>query len=310
MLILKRINSIYILLASVMVVGIQSFSADAQVSMYDEGNRGSVYFSIGTNSASFKPTSIDMTQNNGGSFTLNNVEADNKTTSKSAGLQYNVRVGYFFDYNQTFAVELSYDPVKYHLTDGQLVTQTSTVDNTQVDSTYAFSTTNGYFYNIDGANLMSVNIVKRFQLFRNLKHSFRVDALAKAGIGPSMPHVYNSIAGKASEYPSFQFAGWNMGAAGAIRLTAMRHVYLEGAFKYSRATYSDIGIYNGTASQKLSISQVIFSIGYTFSTTRHNPLFEKGRIEYMPLTIKPIHQGQGSEGGSGWDAEPEPEPEP
>jgi hypothetical protein len=104
-----------------------------------------------------------------------------------------------------------------------------------------------------------------------------------------MPHTYNSIRGKVAEYPSFQIGWWNAGATGSLRLTLMRHVFLEASYKYSYASYKDIGVYNGTASQKLTSTQVIFSLGYWFSATKHNPLFTKPDNAKPPLTIKPIY---------------------
>jgi opacity protein-like surface antigen len=201
---------------------------------------------------------------------------------------YNIRVGYFFNYNQTFAIELSYDPVKYHIVNGQNVRMTGMLDSRTIDSSFTFSDSTGHFYNLDGANVLSVNLVKRFQLFHPHSKVIRIDALAKVGIGPVMPHVYNSIRSKVAEYPSFQLAGWNAGAEAALRLTILRHLFLEGAYKYSYANYTDIGVYNGTATQKVITSQVVLSVGYAFSTTKRNPLFTKPEKVVIPFAIRPV----------------------
>jgi opacity protein-like surface antigen len=296
---------IFFLFITVLAAG----RATAQVSMYDADRRGSVYIGIGSNTATHRPSTIEITQGTPGfasSYTLDQVAADSKTTSKSAGFAYNVKVGYFFDYNQTFAVELSYEPVKYHVTDGQKVKLKGTVDNAAVDTSFAFSAANGYFYNIDGSNMIAINLVKRFQLLQIKSHNVRLDALVKGGGGPAMPHVFNSIKGKVAEYPSFQLGGWNAGLEAALRLTIMRHVYVEGGYRYSYASYNDIGVYSGTATQKLSSSQVIFTAGYTFATTKRNPLFTRPERYYRPLTIKPIYP----EPLDVADPEPAPAPEP
>lgn len=283
-----KLNKMLFLCLSVLAAG----KATAQVSSFDEERRGSVYVAIGSNTPTFKASTINVEQGNAGvvsSYSWDKVAADNQTTSKATGLAFNLKVGYFFDYNQTWAVELSYEPVKYHVTDGQKVKMAGTWENNPIDTTITFSSANGYFYNLDGSNLLSLNVVKRFQLLQDKKHLVRLDALAKGGGGPVMPHTFNSIANKIAEHPSFQFGGWNAGLEAALRLTVLRYVFVEGGYKYSWASYSDVSVYNGTASQKLTISQVIISAGIHFPTTKRNPLFTKPDNKKPPLTIKPIY---------------------
>lgn len=263
----------------------------AQVSFADVSRRGSVYLQVGYNTPSHKPSDINIvsgTPGNVSNYKLHKVDGDNSTT-KAMGFAYNVRLGYFFDYNQNWAFELCYDPVKYHVAEGQMVKMSGTVDNKPVDTSFAFASGNGYFYNLDGANFLSVNVVRRFQIYQIKSHNVRIDALARAGVGPCMPHTYNSINGKVAEHPAFQLGGWNAGAEAALRLTLMKHVFVEAAYKYTYAMYKDIAVYNGTASQKLMGSQMIFSLGYWFSTTKHNQLFDKVDNRPAPFTIKPIY---------------------
>jgi hypothetical protein len=274
------------------VAGLSAGSAAAQVSWMDEDRRGSVYVAIGNNTATPKASTIEIAQGNPGSsrnFTLDMVEADSKTNSKSTGIPFNLKIGYFFDYEQNYAIELSYEPVKYHVTDGQNVKMKGTAESAVIDTSFVFSAANGYFYNLDGSNMIAINFVRRFQLLINKRHSVRLDALAKAGGGPVMPHVFNSIDGKVAEYPSFQLGGWNAGLEAALRVTLFRHVFLEGGYRYAHASYNDVGVYNGTAKQKMNVSMVLISGGITFSTTKRNPLFVKPDLKPAPRTIIPIH---------------------
>jgi hypothetical protein len=112
-----------------------------------------------------------------------------------------------------------------------------------------------------------------------------VDALAKGGVGPAMPRVLNTFKGKVTDHPSFLYGGWNTALEAALRITVMRHVYVEAAGKYDYASYSDINVHAGTASHSLTTTLFIFSVGYTFATTKHNPLFVKAHKERRVLTI-------------------------
>ncbi len=282
-------NKIFFLFGVLAIAG----KSTAQVSAFDEERRGSVYVAIGSSTPSYKASKITIQQGttagNASSYTLNDIAADTKTT-KTTGFGSTVKVGYFFDYYQNWAVELSYEPLKYHVTDAQKVKMSGTMENSPIDTTIVFSAANGYFYNLDGSNMISLNLVRRFQLLQDKRHFVRLDALAKAGGGPVMPHIYNNIAGKVAEYPSFQLGGWNAGVEAALRITLFRYVFVEGAYKYSRASYTDVGVYNGTAKQTLGVSQVIFSGGITFPTTKRNPLFMRPDLSAPPLSIKPIYQ--------------------
>jgi hypothetical protein len=256
----------------------------AQVSESSLGKAGSIYFSIGTNSATFKSTDISIDQGAGNLYDLQNVKGDNKLSGNSSILNYNLRLGYYFNKYQTMGVELDYNPVSYHVVDGQTVQMVGRLDNAAVDKPLVFSSTGGYSYYLNGSNLVLINFVRRFGLFRNKMRTFSVDALAKAGAGPAMPRVLNTIAGKTTDHSSFKLAGWNAALEAAVRFTVVRHVYFEAAYKYDHASYN-VDVYNGSASHSLTTSEFIFSLGYTFSTTRHNPLFQKAHKQRRILTI-------------------------
>ncbi len=303
----NKLNKILFLITSVIATGMHSLPAVAQVSLFDSEKRGSIYGGIGSNSATHRPSTIEFTQGTPGNisnYTLDKVSGDAASTSKASGLSNNIRIGYYFDYYQNYAIELAYDPVKYHVTDGQMVRLKGKMDNAAIDTSFAFSAANGYFYNIDGANLLPVNLVRRFQLYWIKSHNLRFDALAKAGGGPTMPHVYNSVKGKVSEYPQFQLGGWNAGLEAAVRVTIIKHIYVEAGYRYTHASYTDIGVYNGSATQKLNTSQIVFTAGVAFATTKRNPLFVKAEDTRWKMSIKPIYaQPIGADGGE----EPEPE---
>jgi hypothetical protein len=267
-------------------------AAKAQVSIFDVDRHGSLYLSIGTHSPSYKASTIHISQGTSGNdYDLENVTADDQSNKASSILNASFRLGYFFNNNQDLAIELSYDPLSYHVTDGQKVTLAGQLNHTDITKTLTFSEANGYYYYINGSNHVLVNLVKRFGLYKNRLHTFYVDALAKAGAGPLMPSISNSIEGKKTENPGFQVSGWNADFEAALRLTIYKYVYVEGAWKYDWASYSNMNVYDGTASQKLSTTSVIFSLGFTISTTERNPRFDKVEKLRPVLTIGTMNTG-------------------
>lgn len=273
--------------AVLFVAALLKNTASAQVSFGSEGLRESVYLSIGKGNATYHASTISIQQANASSFDIEQVNADNEAASKG-GFPVNVRAGFFFDRDQKMALELSIDPVSYHVTDGQKVPMKGTLEHQHVDTMLNFSAKNGYSYYLNGTNFIFVSFVYRQKLLQSQTHNVRLDALGKVGIGPAMPHVMNTINGQAAE-SSFKLGGWDAGLELALRLTVARHVFLEAAYKYSHTSYTDIGIDNGSATQTLNTSQTVFSIGYWFSLTKHNPLFAKGEKKKTIYTIKPIH---------------------
>ena len=103
--------------------------------------------------------------------------------------------------------------------------------------------------------------MKRWQWAQS--KNIKIDFLAKAGIGPVIPHVDNSFFGQKNE-AGFQFGGWNTGVEGALRATFFRHIYLEFAGKLDYARYSNLKVYKGTAKHAFNTAELILSLGYTF----------------------------------------------
>ena len=285
---MARINTL-LLLPAALIGSLLAKTAKAQVSVFDENRRGSLYFNIGTSSPSYKSSTIHINQTaSGNNYDLKDVNADNSSSKSTGILSLSFRAGYLFNYNQSWGVELSYDPLAYHVTD-QAVHVQGTIDGAAVSKDISFTKANGYAYYLDGANFLSVNLVHRFGIFRNKQRFFAIDLYAKAGAGPAMPHVYNTINGKTNETPQFQTNGWALNGELAARVTIVRHFSLEVAPKYIYANYNNVNVYNGTADQKLKVLTWTVSLGYAFSTTKHNPLFEKPAKSRRVLTIKRIY---------------------
>ena len=250
---------------------------------------GSLYFSVGYNTAWFSRANIHIEQRSlGNSYDLLKAAGDNKTNSPVSLLQLNYRIGYYYNYEQTWGVELNFDPVYYHIVDGSIVHLKGTVNNKpNISKNIIFSAADGYYYYFNGANFLLLNLVRRFGVFQSASNKVRIDLLAKVGIGPVMPHFVNSLPINPVADPQLQFGGWNAGVEGGVRVTIYRYAYLEFAGKYDFASFNALKVYDGTARQNLQTYEVIASLGFTFPTSKNNPLF---RNERKITTILPFYQ--------------------
>ncbi len=239
-----------------------------------------IYFSWGYNTESYTNSNVRVNQpalNN--NFTWVNVNGndhrgwDHDFFHKALSIpQYNYRLGLFINRKRGLALEINFDHTKFIFSD-QTARLHGTLNGRQVDTLINFNAANGYFYYLNnGANFLLFNLVKRWHLYADKSQNIKFDLLAKAGVGPVIPHVQNgffidSSAGALQQKPNdphFQLGGWNVGAEAALRATFCKYIYLEYSNKVDYARYSGLKIYDGTAKQAFGTFEWILSLGITF----------------------------------------------
>ena len=256
------------------------FTSSAQVRRNGGAKHKSFYLSAGYNKSQFSNSTIHIQQdalNN--KYDLLKVKGDNTKSYKSIfPWQLNYRIGYYYNYEQTCGLELGYDPVNYHMVNGQTVKLKGTLNNVpNVSSSFPFSAANGYYYALNGANFLLFNFVRRFTVYRPNSNRVGVDAIGKLGAGPVMPNFVSNIAKDSFNAKQFRLCGWNAAAEAALRVTIYRYGYLEIAAKYDYALYNNLTIDKGTAKQNLRTLEIVGCVGFTLPTNRFNPLFHHER---------------------------------
>lgn len=241
--------------------------------------KGEFYFSWGYNKEWYTRSNVKVEQPAlNTSYTMHNVYShdhpgwDEGLFSMPISVpQYNYRLGYFFNRKKGWGFEINFDHTKHIIQDGQEIKISGMLNGKQTDSAINFSEGNGFYYYLNnGANFLLFNIVKRWNSYENKDGNFKLDILAKAGIGPVIPHVQNSLFGQANE-PGFQLGGWNMGLEAGFRGTFFKHVYLEFTNKIDYADYSGLKVYKGTASQSFGTYELILSLGITIPAGKKLP---------------------------------------
>ncbi|MDF2187654.1 hypothetical protein [Paraflavitalea sp. CAU 1676] len=275
------------------IIGLLSFFTTS-VTAQEKGywsfvKNGSFYLSWGYNTEWYTRSTLHVKQPSlGNDYKLVNVRAhdhpgwDEGLFSKAMTIpQYNYRLGYFFNEKQDLAIEINFDHTKYIITDGQQVTVKGNLNGQKINGTREFSEKEGsYYYLNNGANFLLFNLVKKFKLIKpGPANNLKLDLLAKAGVGPVIPHVENSLFGQKNE-PGFQIGGWNTGIETAFRLTAFRYAYIEFAQKVDYARYSNLKVYEGRARQAFGTYELILNLGFTIPTGKHNKEFAR----HIPVT--------------------------
>jgi hypothetical protein len=270
------------------LIGILSFLSQS-VHAQNKGNwsfvkNGSFYISWGYNTEWYTRSTVHVKQSSlGNDYKLVRVKGhdrpgwDDGLFSKPMTIpQYNYRIGYFFNEKQDLALEINFDHTKYIIADEQDVNIKGTFNGQKVNTTRRFSEKEGsYYYLNNGANFLLFNLVKRFRLIKpGPNNNLKLDLLAKAGVGPVIPHVENSFFGQANK-PGFQIGGWNTGIETAFRLTAYKYAYLEFCQKFDYARYSNLKVYEGRARQAFGSYQLILNLGFTIPTGKNNKEFAR-----------------------------------
>ena len=245
---------------------VASFSQEKKIN-----KNGHFYFSWGYNKEWYSASNIHIDQpslNNNYTFqkTLahDHIGWDKLFQRALTIPQYNYRLGYFFDQKQNWGFELNFDHTKYVVTEEQTVHITGTMNNVPVDM-FAITTDAVLRYQLNnGANFFLFNLVRRLNIFTSSSEKIQVDFLGKAGVGPVIPHVQNTIFGNENT-PHFQFGGWNTGLEATVKAIFFKHIYLEFCGKFDYARYSRLKIYEGFANHSFFTRELILNLGYTFS---------------------------------------------
>jgi len=232
---------------------------------------GSFYFSWGYNAEWYTHSDIHISQpalNN--DYTFLNIKAqdhpgwnDHLLQKQLTIPQYNYRIGYFFNEKQTWGIEINFDHTKYVVTQGQSDHISGKINGRNVDSTIITGNNTLLWQLNNGANFLELNLVRKLSIVDALNSNFQFVCLLKAGAGPVIPHVQNTIFGK-DNTPHFQFGGWNIDADVSFRATFFKHIFLEYANKVVYASYANLRIYDGLAKQSFGCYEMFLCIGGTF----------------------------------------------
>lgn len=234
------------------------------------------YFSWGYNQESYTNSKVHVKQSGlGNDYTFHDVKSEDHKGWDHDFLkqeltipQYNYRIGYMLDEDRGIGIELNFDHTKHIITSDQNLKMTGQFGGKTVDTNIFFSSSNGFHYYLNnGANFFLFNFVKRFKRYELFDGKLRIDGLAKAGIGPVVPHVDNSLFGQQND-PKFQFGGWNVGVEGDVKVSFFKYVYLEYGLKLDYARYSNLSVYEGTAKEAFGTFEQILSLGLQFPINR------------------------------------------
>jgi hypothetical protein len=177
--------------------------------------------------------------------------------------QYNYRLGYFFNEKQDWGFEINFDHTKYVLTPSQSIHVKGTINGRLVDTTIIAADNTILWQLNNGANFLQFNFVHRLRMVDAHNSNILFDCLLKAGVGPVIPHVQNTLWGVPNN-PNFQFGGYNIDVDMSYRATFFKHLFLEFQSKGVYGQYFGLKVYDGTGNQHFYCFEVALVAGLTF----------------------------------------------
>lgn len=250
---------------------------------------GNWYLSWGYSRQQYAPSDIHVSQPDlGNDFTLHKVKAKDFPSSLSGTFksivdldftspQENVRIGRYMTPERDFAIEFSLDHTKYNTNFGQSVRISGTKANAPVSGNVTLTPAN-FTYNLhNGLNHLMVNGVWLRDLYGPKNQPGYLQFLSRVGAGILLPHADNVIDGNhnavgpkqvnvccTAQNAWWQLNGWTAGVELGFRYTVYKSVYLELTTKAAYGALHGVPVYQGTASQKIWMSEQVLSTGFNF----------------------------------------------
>lgn len=195
-----------------------------------------IYIQWGYNVEWYTRSNIHFKMNNGDNFTLHKARGAQRTSFDAIYKhplditipQYNWRVGFYINDEQTKAIEINFDHTKYVVEDGQALRVSGTLEGNEIDQVMIMDPDEFlHFEHTDGANFLHFNYVSHHTLLKAQKKDRKlVTGLWKAGAGVNIPRTDFTYKGNRLNN-KFHISGFNISVEGGLRYYPTRTFFLE-----------------------------------------------------------------------------------
>jgi hypothetical protein len=268
------------ILLFLLLTQIIAFGQTTNTPSFKKRNKGTLYASWGYNREWYSKSDIhiqndgDINQHNQyGSydFTIHDAKASDRDdfdqipdVGNITIPQFSARVGYMFNDKRDLGIEVNYDHAKYIVNDYQNLHVTGQIFGTAIDKDTMIDPKGFlHFEHSDGANFLSVNLVKRYQFYNAPSKRLRFSAVVKAGPGLVYPRTDVTLFGTRVNN-KWHVAGYILSAEVGPRLEFFKYFFTEFTGKVGFANYTNALVLDGTgkANHKFTTVMMIFTFGF------------------------------------------------
>ena len=180
--------------------------------------------------------------------------------------QYDLNIGYFFNDKRDLGIELSWDHLKYIVTDNQVIHVQGQIRGHQIDKDTLVTPDFVHLQHTNGNNYLMLNLVKRQKLWQT-KH-FQLSAIGKIGGGPLISYTISTILGSGQEGP-FRYHGVVAALSAGVKLDVFRYFFLQTDLQGAWADYTNTKL--GADNQGLATHH-FYSLQYKYAFGFNYPL--------------------------------------
>jgi hypothetical protein len=179
--------------------------------------------------------------------------------------QFNFRIGYYFNNDKDWGIELNYDHPKYIVRNYQLAHVEGTILGQYVNKDTIMDPHYIHFEHSDGANFLMIMPMKRWK-WETHNGKFNFGLVLKPGVGIVYPRTDVTIFGHRLNN-NWKVAGVIGGVECALRTEVNHHFIIEFAGKAAEADYANCLVHgkgNGKATHHIGAAEAILTVGYQF----------------------------------------------
>lgn len=242
-LICMKLNALLVVFATCSVI---TSTLQAQTPATPAKNPGTLYLSWGYNREVYSKSTLHLSNHTTDNydFTMVDAKAHDKSDFDNIGPineltipQYNLHIGYLFNDKRNLGVELSWDHLKYVVTDNQVMRLTGDIRGQHIDKDTLVTPDFIHIQHTNGNNYLMANVLKKTSLYK--RPNQELSWQNKFGAGILYSYTISTVLG--SHDPGhFKAQGYVLGLNTGLRYDFYKYFFVEtiaqGAFANYRST--------------------------------------------------------------------------
>jgi hypothetical protein len=252
------------------MVGMETYAQD---SLKVGKKHGTAYFSWGYNRDWYSKSTIRFrnTTTDNYDFTFIDARAHDKPSmsewwhlDRLTIPQYDMTAGYMFNDKHDLGIEVSWNHLKYVVTDNQVIHVRGQIRGHYLDKDTLVTPDFVHLQHTNGNNYLMVNLVKRQKLWTS--RYFGLSAIAKVGAGPMISYTISTILGNFDK-GRFHYHGWVAGTSLGLKFDLYKYFFLQSDIQGAFANYTNTELgadHQGLATHHFFSGQWIWAFGFNF----------------------------------------------
>ncbi len=242
-----------------------------------EKTDGTFYFSWGYNRDWYTPSTIHFVNHKTDNydFVFYNAKAHDKPDMENYWQldrltipQYDMNFGYMFNDKHDLGIELSWDHLKYVVTDNQVIHVKGNIRGHYIDKDTLVTPSFVHLQHTNGNNYLMLNLVKRLKIFTF--KNFQLSAIGKVGAGPMMSYTISTVLGS-YDPGHFHYHGFVIGTSLGLRFNIFKYFFIQTDLQGAFADYTNTELgadRQGLATHTFYSLQYMWSGGVSFPIVR------------------------------------------